>query len=385
MAETATKAKLAIIMTGGGARAAYQVGVLKAIGELLPMGAPSPFPIICGTSAGAINAAALAAGADHYQLAVRQLHHIWSGFTSDQVFRTDALGVAKTGAHWLLTMMLGGLGGHGSLYLLDRQPLRRLLEKYLDSQVFQTAIDKGVLDALCVCASGYSSHQSVAFFHGRPELKAWKRAQRIGCAMPIGVDHLLASSAIPFLFQPQKINREFFGDGSMRQTAPISPALHLGAERVLVIGNRPENLPELPRELHAAQPTLGEIAGHALDSIFLDSLGADIERLQRINRTISLIEKNRRVEHGISLRHVDIQVIYPSEDLGDVASAYVSELPWTLRALMRSIGAYSKGNSSFVSYLLFEKGYCNALIELGYRDTLTMRDEIRAFLQIDAT
>ena len=375
-----SKPRLAIIMTGGGARAAYQIGVLKAIGELLEKGAPSPFTIICGTSAGAINAAGLAAGADRYHVAVRRLNFIWSNFTSNQVFRSDLPGIAKTGAHWLLTMMLGGLGKHGPMYLLDRQPLRKLLEQYLDSAVFQASIEAGALDALCVSTSGYSSHQSVSFFQGRPELSNWKRAQRIGFASRITIDHLMASSAIPFLFKPEKINREYFGDGSMRQTAPISPALHLGAERILIIGNRMERVAEPQRISNPDFPTLGEIAGHALDSIFLDSLDADIERLQRINRTIQLIADDDKEKHGITLRQVDVQVIYPSQDLGELAQLHTHELPWTLRTLMRGMGAYSKTNSSFISYLLFERGYCNALIDLGYQDTINMRGEIELFL-----
>jgi NTE family protein len=375
------KPKLAIIMTGGGARAAYQVGVLKAIGEFLKKGAPSPFTIICGTSAGAINAAGLAARADRYNMAVRQLNLIWSNFTSDQVFRTDGFGIAKTGAHWLLAMMLGGLGKHSPMYLLDRRPLRKLLERYLSGDVYRASIESGALDALCVSASGYSSHQSVSFFNGGSRLNHWKRAKRIGISADITVDHLMASSAIPFLFQPQKINREYFGDGSMRQTAPISPALHLGEERILIIGNRMENAPEPPRVSGPDFPSLGEIAGHAMDSIFFDSLDADIERLQRINRTIGIINENQKIKHGINLHHVDVQVIYPSKDLGELAQQYSHELPWTLRALMRGLGVYSKTNSSLMSYLLFERGYCNALIDLGYQDTQNIREEIKQFLE----
>ncbi|MDX2464255.1 MAG: patatin-like phospholipase family protein [Porticoccus sp.] len=374
------KPKLAIVMAGGGSRAAYQVGVLKAIGKCLKKGAPSPFSIICGTSAGAINAAGLAARADHYNAAVRQLNLVWSNFTSDKVFRTDVAGITKTGAHWLMAMLLGGLGKHGPMYLLDRKPLRKLLERYLDNDVYQAGIEVGVLDALSVSASGYSSHQSVAFFHGRDGLKNWKRAQRIGVASNITIDHLMASSAIPFLFAPQKINREYFGDGSMRQTAPISPALHLGAERILVIGNRMQKVPEPQRVTNPDFPTLGEIAGHALDSIFLDSLDADIERLQRINRTVGLIDENEREKQGITLRQVDVQVIYPSQNLGALAQQHAHELPWTLRILMRSLGAYSKNNSSLLSYLLFEQGYCRALIDLGYKDTLDKREEIEQLL-----
>ncbi len=374
------KPKLAIVMTGGGARAAYQIGVLKAIAELLPAGAPSPFTIICGTSAGAINAASLAAKSNHFRNSVRRMHFVWSNFTSDQVFRTDTLGIIKTGAHWLLSMMLGGLGKHSPIYLLDRTPLRKLLEKYIDSSMFQNAIDKNILHALSINATGYSSHQSVAFYHGHSSIKNWRRAQRLGISARITIDHLMASSAIPFLFSPVKLNREYFSDGSIRQTAPISPALHLGADRVLVIGNH-QTEPKLERVSSQKPPTLGEIAGHTLNSVFLDSLDADIERLQRINKTINLIGDSKREKHGIALRQVEVQVISPSDDIGKMAAEHAHELPGSIKMLLRSIGAYSKTDSSFMSYLLFEKGYCNALIKLGYEDTLKEKENIQYFLR----
>jgi NTE family protein len=374
------KPKLAIVMTGGGARAAYQIGVLKAIAEMLPVGSPSPFTIICGTSAGAINAASLAAKSDHFRNSVRRMHYVWSNFTSDQVFRTDFIGIVKTGTHWLLSLMLGGLGRHSPIYLLDRTPLRTLLEKYIDSGMFQIAIERKTLHALSVNATGYSSHQSVAFYHGISNLKNWKRAQRIGVSTRITVDHLMASSAIPFLFSPVKLNREYFSDGSIRQTAPISPALHLGADRVLVIGNHQTEF-KLERVENNKAPTLGEIAGHTLNSIFLDSLDADIERLQRINKTVALIGESEREKHGVTLRQVEVQVISPSDDIGKMAAEHAHELPWSIKTLLRSIGAYSKTDSSFMSYLLFEKGYCNALIKLGYDDTVREKENILHFLR----
>ena len=380
MRKEKVKPKLAIVMTGGGARAAYQIGVLKAIAELLPPGSPSPFTIICGTSAGAINAASLAAKSDHFRHSVRRMYYVWSNFTSDQVFRTDIPGIMKTGAHWLLSMALGGLGKHSPIYLLDRTPLRKLLEKYIDSSMFQSAIDKNSLHALSINATGYSSRQSVAFYHGNSSLKNWKRAQRVGVSTRITVDHLMASSAIPFLFSPVKLNREFFSDGTIRQTAPISPALHLGADRVLIIGNH-QSEPKLERISNPKAPTLGEIAGHTLNSIFLDSLDADIERLQRINKTVKLIGDQDREKHGVTLRQVEVQVISPSDDIGKMAAEHAHELPWSIKTLLRGIGAYSKTDSNFMSYLLFEKGYCNALITLGYEDTKREKENILHFLR----
>ena len=374
------KPKLAIVMTGGGARAAYQIGVLKAIAEMLPSDAPSPFTIICGTSAGAINAASLAAKSDHFKNSVRRMHNVWSNFTSEQVFRIDAFGIIKTVSHLLLAMVLGGLGKHSPIYILDRTPLRKLLEKFIDSSVYQRAIEKETLHALSVNATGYSSHQSVSFYHGHSSLKNWKRAQRIGFSTRITVDHLMGSSAIPFLFAPVKINREYFSDGSIRQTAPISPAVHLGADRILIIGNRQIDY-ELERVSDPKPPTLGEIAGHTLNSIFLDSLDADVERLQRINKTVNLIDDQSREQHGVTLRQIEVQVISPSDDIGKMAAEHAHELPRSIKVLLRSIGAYSKTDSSFMSYLLFERGYCNALIKLGYEDTLREKENILHFLR----
>lgn len=374
------KPKLAIVMTGGGARAAYQIGVLKAIAEMLPSDAPSPFTIICGTSAGAINAASLAAKSDHFKNSVRRMHNVWSNFTSEQVFRIDAFGIIKTVSHLLLAMVLGGFGKHSPIYILDRTPLRKLLEKFIDSSVYQRAIEKETLHALSVNATGYSSHQSVSFYHGHSSLKNWKRAQRIGFSTRITVDHLMASSAIPFLFSPVKLNREYFSDGSIRQTAPISPAVHLGADRILIIGNRQVDY-ELERVSDPKPPTLGEIAGHTLNSIFLDSLDADVERLQRINKTVNLIDDQSREQHGVTLRQIEVQVISPSDDIGKMAAEHAHELPRSIKILLRSLGAYSKTDSSFMSYLLFERGYCNALIKLGYEDTLREKENILHFLR----
>lgn len=375
--------KIALIMSGGGARAAYQVGVLKAIAEMLPENASNPFPIICGTSAGAINGAALAIYATRFKEGVRRLGMIWSNFQVQDVFRADAWGIICSGARWLVALLVGGLGKHNPRSLLDRTPLHSLLQKYLPCQKIQKSIDAGALHAFSVTASGYTSAQSVTFFQGVSSLSPWKRARRIGCAAPITVDHLMASSAIPFIFSAVKINREYFGDGSMRQVAPLSAALHLGADRILVIGVRQDD-EEQPARLKAEEhPSLAQIAGHVLNSIFLDSLEVDMERLQRINNTLQTIPSHYLKERGMTLRPVDVLAISPSEDIAKIAERHAIALPRPVRYLLRGIGAYNRSGANLVSYLLFEKSYCRELIALGYADAMRHKEQVKAFLDGD--
>jgi len=382
MKETYKKPMVGLIMSGGGARAAYQVGVIKAIADMLPEGAPNPFPIICGTSAGAIIAAALAIYATHFHEGVRRVVYVWRHFRVPQVYRADPLGIAAAGMRWLVALLLGGLGRRNPHALLDRAPLRALLEERLPCQEIRASIEAGALHALSVTASGYSSGQSVTFYQGVETLAPWKRASRVGCVADITLDHLMASSAIPFIFPAVRIHREYFGDGSMRQTAPISPALHLGADRVLVIGVRHDQGTQ-PERLEAAEyPSLAQTAGHVLNSIFLDAIEADLERLQRINRTVGLIPREQIQESGITLRKVDALAIAPSQDLEKIAARHAHHLPRAIRFLLRGLGAFDRTGSNLVSYLLFEKPYCRELIALGYGDASARKQEILDFLGV---
>lgn len=380
MSATPKRPVVGLVMAGGGARAAYQVGVVKAVAEMIPEGSPNPFPILCGTSAGAINAAALAIYARQFHSGVRRLNYVWRNFRVQRVYRSDAWGVIKTGAHWLATFLASGLGKYNPQSLLDRTPLRALLEQTLPCEDIQASIDAGALQALSVTCSGYTSGQSVTFYQGIDSLTSWKRARRVGARAQITIDHLMASSAIPFVFEAVRINREYFGDGSMRQQAPVSPALHLGADRVLVIGVR-QDAPTNPRAV-AEYPTLARIAGHVLNSIFLDAMEADVERLTRINKTLSLIPEAHLQEGATRLRPVDVLVISPSADLEEIAGKYAYSLPRPIRYLFRGLGAMRRGGSNLMSYLLFEKEYCRALIGLGYADAMVRRREILEFLDM---
>ncbi|MBK9160950.1 MAG: patatin-like phospholipase family protein [Nitrosomonadales bacterium] len=370
-----------LILTGGGARAAYQVGVLKAIAEFLPRRARNPFPVICGTSAGALNAATLAVNARSFRKGVRHLDNIWKHFHADQVYRTDVVGVFNNSVLWLAGVLLSAFGINRlkQISLLDNSPLIELLEEIMPCELIQQNIDDGLLRALSITASGYDSGQSVSFYQGVSDIVPWRRTRRIGIPTMIECKHLLASAALPFFFPATPINREYFGDGSMRQIAPIGSALHLGATRIMVIGATTNGKDtQFKRGDTDNYPSLAQIAGHALNSIFLDSMEVDIERVQKINELVEMMPEEMRIRSG--LKHVDMLVITPSQSIEKIAAQYVSELPWTIRIQLRLVGAMHQSGATLISYLLSEQKYCRALIDLGYQDALGRRDEVMRFL-----
>ncbi len=377
-----TQKKTGLLLAGGGARAAYQVGILKAISTLLPRNAGNPFQVISGTSAGAINGTALAIYSSNFHTAVHRLVSVWENFHADRVFRTDAKGVMLTGSRWLAAMMFGGLGSHNPHALLDRSPLSELLQTRLSFDRIKTAIDEGHLHALGITCSSYISGQSVTFYQGSPMIPPWRRARRIGYPTKIGLPHILASSAIPLIFSAVKINNEYYGDGSMLQIAPISSTLRMGADRVLIVGARSQT-PDLSRINSEEYPSLAQIAGHVLNSIFIDSLEVDLERLGRVNKTISLIPAQHLTDGNTALRHVDVLVVTPSQDLDEIAGKHAKLLPRTIRLLLKRIGATTPNGANLISYLLFEREYCQELISLGYYDALARKNEILAFLDAD--
>ncbi len=372
-----------LILTGGGARAAYQVGVLKAIAEFLPRRAHIPFQIVCGTSAGSLNAATLAVNAKNFSMGVQYLVNTWKNFHASQIYRTDVIGVFNNTAFWFAGVMLRlmGINRLNRVSLLDNSPLIEFLEEMLPCEQIQESIDAGLLRALSITASGYGSGQSVTFYQGAKDLVPWRRTGRMGMSTQIETKHLLASASLPFLFKPTLINREYFGDGSMRQISPIGSALHLGATRILVIG---VTAIEYVNQSHRAEmheyPTLAQIAGHALNSIFLDHMDVDLERLKKINDLVAIMPAEMRV--STNLKHVDVMVISPSQPIDKIAERYTHELPWTIRLLLRLAGVRKHSGATLVSYLLTERKFCRALIDLGYQDALKRRDEIMTFLEV---
>ena len=372
--------KAALVLTGGGARAAYQVGVLGAIRKIRGNRPGNPFPILCGTSAGGINAVALAVYSADFNAAVRKLTWIWRNFRVDRVYRADTAALLATGLRWGSALTTGWLLRQTPRSLLDNSPLRGLLDRVMDYSRIGIAIGDGHLHAVSVSASGYSSGQNLAFYQGASSLRPWRRAQRIGVPTMLNTRHLLATSAIPFVFPAVQINREYFGDGSMRQLAPVSPAVHLGADRILVIGSG--RLAEEGRQRSEGYPTPAQIAGHALSSIFLDSLAVDIERMERINQTLSVLSPEQREAAGIRLRPIETLVISPSHRLDTIAGHHRQSLPRPLRVVLRGVGAMRREGSTLLSYLLFEPEYTRALMDLGYRDAMARREEIAAFLRL---
>ena len=372
------KPRAGLVLTGGGARAAYQVGVVKAVRDLLGSPKKNPFPILCGTSAGAINAVTLGVFADDFSRGVANLIEVWEHMRCHHIYRTDAWHIIRSGAQWLAAMML--IRRNSPVSLLDNAPLAEMLGRNLSFDRIQANIDAGSLYALSVTASGYTSGQSVSFFQGGSGLEGWERNQRIGAAVTLKVDYLLASAALPFIFPAVKVHREYFGDGSMRQIAPVSPALHLGADRVLVVGTG-RQAQDAARSRSSIYPSFAQIAGHALNSIFLDGLAVDIERLERINRTVKLIPPEKLADSNVHLRSVKVLFITPSQPIERIAARFLHELPATVRFVLKPTGALNRSGSNLASYLLFEESFCRALIDLGYQDTISREAEIKEFFE----
>ena len=385
----------ALLLTGGGARAAYQVGVLQGIAALRRRSHPGqhglPFDIIVGTSAGAINAMALACAADHFHHGVAQLARVWGRMRAHQVYRVDTRDALSGGLHWLGLFVAGWWSGQQGRSLqprslLDNAPLRELLQEHLPLQRLPGLLAGGHLRAVALTASCYSSDEHVTFYDTAGSQQDWSRVRRRALRTPITVDHVMASAAIPFLFPATRVVAEgrpgYYGDGSMRQITPIAPAIHLGAQRVLAIGvggageaagNGAADDP--------GYPSLAQVASHALSSVFLDTLAGDAEHLMRLNHTLSLVEPERRAQAG--LQPIELLVITPSRRLDDLATRHLDELPRSARALLAMLGMHRGSNgahgAALATYLLFEAAYTQELIRLGRADALAQSAAIGQF------
>jgi len=373
-----------LVLTGGGARAAYQVGVLKGIAAILPRSVYNPFPIICGTSAGAINALSIAGRAGPFRLRTSKLEAIWHNLRASDVYRTNALAVATNVFHIAASLLHSGYGIGRPISLLDNTPLREMLENYVKFDYLETAIDNGELEAIAISAMSYASGQSVTFYQGQQSIHPWNRARRRGEKTELTIDHLMASTAIPSLFPAVQIQGGYFGDGAVRQLKPISPALHMGAEQLLIIGVSDSTTPanEAPQLEHS--PSIAQIMGHMFNSAFIDAVESDLETLRAINRLASVIPQSLKDNNGITdLNAVDVLSISPSQSIDQIAEEHIHELPRPLKLFLKLIGATAQGGGiSAASYLLFEPGFSRKLIALGHSDALAQEDAIRSFFDL---
>lgn len=374
----------ALVLSGGGARGAYQAGVLNATSEIAArLGQKRPFDIFTGASAGAINASFLASQADNFLQATENLANLWGTIDADQVFRSDAISLGKIGMKWMRDLPLGGLTGFSpGPSLLDTSPLRELLQNNLDFSKIQANIQSGVLKALAITAVDYHSSMAATFIQGTEEIKMWIRSRRFSEKAVINTEHNMASSAIPLLFPPIEIESRHYGDGCLRNHAPLSPAIHLGAKKIMVVGVRRHTDIVAPKAKPAPTPTLARVINTLLNAVLLDGIELDLDRLKKINDFMSKIPTE--LHEPLNFRSVEHVWVHPSIDIGQLAYEHAHKLPRFIRYLLRGLGP-SEDSKEVISYLLFDPVFCQKLMEAGYEDAMKKKVEIEYLLSDNET
>ncbi|MDA2928527.1 patatin-like phospholipase family protein [Acidobacteria bacterium AH-259-O06] len=369
----------ALVLSGGGARGAYQAGVLSAIAERI--GAETYFPVITGVSAGAINAVSLASHTGSLVEACAALRRGWLSLSPPKVFKADFVSLTGTLLKWLWMLLSGGITpGFQVRGILETEPLRGYLDRVIDPSGIEANLRAGRLRALALSATSYTTGQTITFVHGLPGVPTWERAGRRAVLTKIGLEHVMASSALPLIFPAIQIGDDYYGDGSIRQGAPLAPSIHLGADRLLAISVRyPRSTAEAAEPQMEGYPPPAQVLGMLMNAIFLDALETDSERLERINRTLALLPTGA-VPPDL-LRPIQLLVVRPSKDLGKLAADFAGQLPRALRILSRGLGAHQSKAPDFLSYLLFERPYIRCLIQLGYSDGAAQWDRIGPFLE----
>ncbi len=378
------------MVTGGGARGAYQAGVLKRIGEIKRVQREgNPFPIIAGASAGAITGTALAAGSDEFASATKVIAALWSSLQPSDVFRCGFVSQTRNSLTWIMDLSFGGvLGGGNARSLLDASPLRHYLMAHLNCDRIQDNIKRGHLYALAISATNYNSGKSYLFIQGKKGHPMWNRSRRVTLATKITVDHICASAAIPLVFQPVKLKTAlgtaFFGDGCVRLQQPLSPTIRLGAKKVFVIGVRCEDREHQEEAKDQRDPSLAQVMGVLLNAIFLDHLSTDIEHLERLNQ---LVDSGGISPSDIAgcenMRRLTPFLVTPSVDLAELAEEHRGDMPYLIQYFVNSLGRDAASCADLMSYLLFTSKYTNALIDIGYNDASKRIDAIESFLYSD--
>ena len=370
--------KVGLVLSGGGARGAYQAGILRAIAEIAAAERiQNPIRVITGVSAGAVNAAYLAATAEDFTTGTEKMANMWSRITADQVFKTDALTAGRSGLRFIADATMGALYRKKlARALLDTTPLYSFLSENIPFANIHSNLMNRHFDALAVTAMNYTDSTSITFVQSQAEMPMWARSRRVARHATVAPEHIMASAAIPIFFPPVKVGDDHFGDGSLRNTAPLSPAIHLGADRILVISVRRPDSKAAPIT-GPIDPTIARVLGVILNALMLDAIDVDMERMSRVNQTLDFVPEKQRKE--LSLRRVDYLWLRPSQDIGHLAGQLFHRLPKVIRYLMGGLGS-SREASELTSYLLFDPDFCGSLIQMGYEDGLTNREEIRNFL-----
>jgi NTE family protein len=367
-----------LVLSGGGARGAYQAGVVRAIAEISRnAGLKRPFPVLTGVSAGAVNAAFLASRANDFFVASERMMDLWSTSRAEDVFKTDAVNASWLGLKFISDATLGAFYRKKlARSLLNTSPLYSFIERSIEFENIPKHLEQGCFDALAITAMNYTSSNSITFVQGTSETPLWTRSRRRAEFAKIGTDHVMASAAIPLFFPPVRVGEDHFGDGCLRNTAPLSPAIHLGADRLLVISVRRPDSRAAPQDKNI-EPSMARILGVILNALLLDAVDVDMERMSRVNLTLDSVPEKRRTE--LQLRKLDYLWIRPSEDIGHMAGDLFDHLPAVIRYLIKGLGS-SREASELTSYLLFDPVFCGRLVKLGYEDGMAREPEIHSFL-----
>jgi len=378
---------LGLVMTGGGARGAYQAGILKRIGELKRVQTHgNPFPIIGGSSAGAINGSALAAGSDDFALATKILARVWSNLKPSDIFHCDVLSQAHNSLTWIMDLSFGALlGGGNARSLLDATPLKGFLSTHIHCDRIRKNIKREHLYALAISATNYTSGKSYLFIEGMKGHPMWNRSRRVTLATRITIEHVCASAAIPLVFQPVKLKTArgtaYFGDGCVRLQQPLSPVIRLGAERIFAIGVRCENREHQIEPAVQRDPSLAQIMGVLFNVMFLDHLATDIEHLERLNQLLEGGQISQPATDGCEkIRPLAPFLMTPSVDLSELAEQHQGDMPYLIKYFISSLGRDATSCADLMSYLLFTSKYTSELVEIGYNDANARIDEIEDFL-----
>ncbi len=374
--------KLALVLTGGGARGAYQVGVLKYVSEIVP---DPKFKILLGSSAGAINVSALASQRGSFQAAVHEMELVWKHLTIDQVMKIGILSLGRKVLLWIVNLTFGGIWGRPlTNSLIDTTPLKQLIHDIYRPDIVAEKIERGDIEAIAVTATEIATASSVTFVQAK-EHKQWMRAKRRSEPAKITAEHVLASAAIPFFFKAVRIGLRQYVDGSVRSSTPLSPAARLGATKIFSIGVRKStSASDIFREqgdVVEDEPSASDIAGLVLNSLFSDAVDADAEHLQRINQLVKDSGEDLAAK-SVAMRPIEVFLARPSEDIGKVAKEFLSSVPWVLRYLLRGLGGEKSKSSDVVSYMMFDGKYAARLIDMGYKDALNQSAQIKAFFNI---